>query len=108
MKAIRKERVADLKAEKERLESLSREKQHADRLRQRINDLTNDITQKEIQHEEMKKEYDALVIANKRFYDSATKFREMFLQLEALQKKEKELEDEIRLMRGTVHEIPGI
>jgi len=55
IKALRKDRVADLKAEKERLESLSREKQHADKLRKRISDLASTIATKEIDYEQTKR-----------------------------------------------------
>ena len=58
IKALRKDRVAELKAEKERLESLSREKQHADKLRARLSDLTATIATKEIVYEQTKKEHE--------------------------------------------------
>ncbi|KIJ61131.1 hypothetical protein HYDPIDRAFT_57502, partial [Hydnomerulius pinastri MD-312] len=52
IKSLRKDRVADLKADKERLESLSKEKAHADKLRARVVELNSSITSKQLQYEE--------------------------------------------------------
>ena len=84
IKALRKDRVADLKAEKERLESLSKEKIHADKLKTRISDLTSTISSKQIEYEETKSRYHDLVKANARFYESATKFRETYMKVDSL------------------------
>ena len=46
-------RVADLKADKEHLESLSKEKAHADKLRARIVELNNTITSKQLQYDDI-------------------------------------------------------
>ena len=43
IKALRKDRVAELKVEKERLEGLAREKRHADKLKKSMADLTANI-----------------------------------------------------------------
>lgn len=97
IKALRKERVADLKVDKERLESLSREKSHADKLKARSNDLQSSIAVKEIRHEKLREECDHLIATNKRFYESATKFREKYIEIEHLQadveRYTKDLED---------------
>lgn len=89
--------MAELKAEKERLDSLSREKSHADKLRARISDLAATIASKEVAYEETKKEYDNLVVSNAQYYESSTRFREMYVKIENLQEKkeryQKELED---------------
>ncbi|KAG5219767.1 DNA repair protein [Salix suchowensis] len=82
IKSLRKDRAADLKAEKEHLESLSREKTHADKLKGCIADLNTTIASKEVYHDEVKREFDELVIANQKFYDYATKFREARYQEE--------------------------
>ena len=49
IKSLRKDRVAELKADKERLESLAKEKTHANKLRGRIGDLNTTITAKQMQ-----------------------------------------------------------
>ena len=82
---MRKERVAELKVDKERLESLAREKAHADKLKARINELQSSIAVKEMRHEKLRAECDQLIASNKRFYESATKFREKYIEIEHLQ-----------------------
>ena len=61
IKTLRKDRVSELKTDKERLESLSREKGHADKLRARIADLTSSIALKEIEHGKLGEECEKLV-----------------------------------------------
>ena len=78
--------MADLKAEKERLELVSHQKGHADKLKGRITDLQNEISTRELMHEETKRDYEILVAANQKFYDSATKFRETYTRVENLEK----------------------
>lgn len=107
IKALRKDRVAELKAEKERLESLSREKSHADKLRNRITDLSAEIATKEIEFEDTKKQYDAIVLANAQFYDHSTKFREMFVKIENLVEQKKRYEKELEEGRVNVPEMKG-
>jgi DNA repair protein RAD50 len=107
IKALRKDRVAELKAEKERLDSLSREKSHADKLKGRISDLNSSIATKEVEYEEMKKKYDAIVTANQQFYEYATKFRELYLKVENLQEKKGRYEVELADAKENVHELEG-
>ena len=99
--------MADLKAEKERLEGLAREKAHADKLRSRVSDLTGAIANKEVEYDETKAEYDLLVAANQKFYDSATKFRETFVKVESLQVQKKRYQDDLDNARETLQEMSG-
>ncbi|TFY73425.1 hypothetical protein EWM64_g10589, partial [Hericium alpestre] len=69
IKSLRKDRMAELKAEKERLESLSREKTHADKLKSRISDLNATIAAREVEFDETKHLYEQLALANAKFYD---------------------------------------
>ncbi|KII86927.1 hypothetical protein PLICRDRAFT_665598 [Plicaturopsis crispa FD-325 SS-3] len=107
IKALRKDRVAELKAEKERLESLAREKAHADKLKGRIADINSDIAAKEIEHEEAKKTYEALVVSNQRFQDLATKFREMYVRVQSLQEKQARFQSELDDAKVNVQEVEG-
>ena len=107
IKSLRKDRVADLKAEKERLESLSREKAHADKLKGRISDLASNIVTKESECDSVKEKYEAIIIANKKFYESATKFRETYLQLDALTEKKKHYQEELENAKENLQEISG-
>ena len=108
IKALRKDRVADLKADKERLESLSKEKAHADKLRARTVELNNNITSKQLQYEECKAQYERLVKSNAHFYESATKFRELYVKVENLQQKKEHYQQELSEARETVQEIEGM
>jgi DNA repair protein RAD50 len=108
IKSLRKDRVSELKADKERLESLSREKAHADKLKNRIADLRSTIANKELEYEEAKKQYEALVVANQLFYDRATKFRDIYMKLETLQEQKTRYVSELEEARGVVQELEGM
>jgi DNA repair protein RAD50 len=107
IKSLRKDRLAELKAEKERLESLAREKQHADKLRARIADLTSTIATKEVEYEQTKKEYEDLVKSNAQFYDYSTKFREMYLKIGNLEERKARYEAELEEAKETTQEVEG-
>lgn len=107
IKTLRKERIAELKTDKERLDSLSREKGHADKLKARIADLTSSISLKEIDHAKLGEESDRLVQSNKQFYDSSTKFREMYVAVEFLQQNSQKLQEQIDDMKQNLQEVPG-
>ncbi|KAH7924955.1 hypothetical protein BV22DRAFT_469854 [Leucogyrophana mollusca] len=107
IKSLRKDRMADLKADKERLESLSKEKAHADKLRARIADLNTMITTKQLQYEDTKKGYEELVKNNARFYESATKFRELYVKVENLEQKKEHYQQELADAKENVQEVEG-
>jgi len=108
IKSLRKDRVAELKTDQERLESLSREKAHSDKLVKRVSDLNSTITAKELEYEEVKREYDQLVQANKKFYEQSTKFREMYLKLESLQEKKIRYEEDLANAKENLQVVPGL
>lgn len=108
IKSLRKDRVAELKAEQERLESLSREKAHSDKLVKRISDLNSTITAKELEYEEVKHEYDQLVQANRKFYEQSTKFREMYMRLESLQEKKTRYEEDLANAKENLQVVSGL
>jgi DNA repair protein RAD50 len=108
IKSLRKDRVAELKAEQERLEGFSREKDHSDKLVKRISDLNSTITAKELEYEEVKHEYDELVQANKKFYEQGTKFREMYLKLETLQEKKSRHEEDLASAKENLQVVSGL
>jgi DNA repair protein RAD50 len=87
IKSLRKDRIAELKAEKERLESLQREKQHADKLKTKISDLSATISRKEIEYESLVNAHDEQLTSNKHFYDNGHRFRESYQHLQNLQEK---------------------
>ncbi|THU87035.1 hypothetical protein K435DRAFT_867671 [Dendrothele bispora CBS 962.96] len=95
IKALRKDRVAELKAEKAQLEGLAREKAHADKLRSRITELNATIASKEIEYDERKREYDTVVEANARLYEWSTTFRELFTKVAGLEDKKKDYQADL-------------
>ncbi|KNZ73056.1 DNA repair protein RAD50 [Termitomyces sp. J132] len=107
IKSLRKDRIADLKAENERLQSLAREKAHADKLRERISQLNATIAEKQVEYEQTKKEYEVIVEANQKFYDYATKFRELFVKYEALDGKKARLHADLDEAKLNLQEIVG-
>lgn len=108
IKTLRKERVADLKAEKEHLEGLRREKGHADKLRKTVSDLNSTIASKEIEYDETKKSYDEIVVANTKFYEYSLKFREVFSEADSSTKNMKVLEEQLRDAKMNLQsELPG-
>lgn len=108
IKSLRKERVADQKAEKERLESLSKEKTHADKLLKRITDINASITAKQAEYEEIKKEYDNVCVANRKFHDQASHFREIYIKQEQLTIRKNELLQELEDMKVDLKEMQGL
>ncbi|KAF7288559.1 AAA-23 domain-containing protein [Mycena chlorophos] len=106
IKSLRKERVAELKAEKERLEGLAREKSHSDKLRGRINNLKDEIAQKEANYQDTKDKYDELVRANAKFLESATSFKTIYIQLEAIEKNIERLQEDLDGAKSSIQEMP--
>ncbi|KAN0123479.1 P-loop containing nucleoside triphosphate hydrolase protein [Russula decolorans] len=105
IKALRKERVAELKTEKERLESVAREKGHADKLRTKISDMNAAIAKKEVEYQEAKTLYEALARSNRKFEEGATKFREIYIKVESLEKERQKYQEELAELRPNVQEI---
>ncbi|KZT12123.1 uncharacterized protein LAESUDRAFT_167286 [Laetiporus sulphureus 93-53] len=108
IKALRKDRVAELKVEKERLESLATEKVHADKLRKRLSEARSTVSEKTMEYEELKQKYEELVKANARFYDSATKFRETYMKVDALNDQKTRYQKELDDARENVRELDGM
>ena len=96
-----------MKADKERLEALAREKAHSDKLRGRASDLQSDIAIKEQRHEDLRRECDELILANKRFYESSLKFREQYVRIDANQKDQNRLQSELNDVLQHVQELSG-
>jgi DNA repair protein RAD50 len=107
IKALRKDRVAELKAEKVRLEGLATEKANSDKLKRRISDLNATIAAKEVKYEETKKQYEALVISNTKLYDMASKFREMYMAVKMLEEKLQRYKDDLAIAKENVQAIEG-
>lgn len=101
--------MAELKADKERLESVHREKLHADKLKSRASDLRATISAKEIEHETLRIEVETMAKENKNFYEKATKFQETYVKAEAAQDRQRHLEDDYKstVASGTIKILDG-
>ncbi|KAF9013278.1 hypothetical protein BDQ17DRAFT_1386857 [Cyathus striatus] len=97
IKGLRKDRTAELKAEKERLLSLQREKQHSDKLKGRVTELNSTIASKEVEYEETKTQYQAVAEANLKFQEHAT----------SLEEKKSRLQSDLAEAKLNLQEIPG-
>ncbi|KAH9891681.1 hypothetical protein C8Q73DRAFT_746760 [Cubamyces lactineus] len=107
IKALRKERMADLKAESERLESLAREKAHADKLKARIAEMNSLIAARNAEYEELRAAYDQQVRSNQHLNDTGSKFREIYVKVDQLNQRKEQYKEELNLARENLQEIPG-
>ncbi|KAK2465331.1 hypothetical protein APHAL10511_002685 [Amanita phalloides] len=94
IKTLRKERMSELNAEKERLVGLSREKAHADKLKNRVAELKSTIAAKEVDYEQAKNQHDGLAEANRKFYEYSSRFREIYVKVASLEEKEQRLRND--------------
>lgn len=107
IKSLRKDRVAELKTDKERLDGLSREKNHADKLKARIADLNQEIAAKEVEHDDTKKAYDELVVSNLKFFEYATHFREVYIRVENAEENMARIQVDLDEAKVNLQEMPG-
>ncbi|KAF8631077.1 hypothetical protein AX15_002678 [Amanita polypyramis BW_CC] len=107
IKVLRKERMSELNAEKERLVGLSREKAHADKLKNRISELKSTIAAKEVEYEQVKNQHDSLAEANRKFYEYSSKFREIYVKVGSLEEKEQRLRNDREEAMLNLQAIPG-
>jgi DNA repair protein RAD50 len=107
IKGIRKERTADLKAEKERLEGLQREKAIADKLKGRIVDANSSLSTKEVEYNATVADHEQLVHKNSKFYELSHKFREVYQKVESLEKERERYKKERASAEDSMQEIPG-
>ena len=107
IKALRKDRVAELKAESERLESLAREKAHADKLKARITDMNANIAARTAEHDELRAAYEQQVRSNQILNDTGSKFREIYVKMDQLTQRKEQYQEELSLAKENLQEIPG-
>ncbi|KZO97008.1 hypothetical protein CALVIDRAFT_480520, partial [Calocera viscosa TUFC12733] len=105
IKSLRKERVSDLKAEKEKLESLKLEKNRAGKLRSQITSLQTNIGDKEAELERLTVECEQLTTSNQRFYENAVKFKETLTRVEYLTRRKEDLVKNAESLHKSIKEI---
>ncbi|KAI0771249.1 hypothetical protein BD413DRAFT_604552 [Trametes elegans] len=107
IKALRKERMADLKAETERLQSLLREKEHADKLKTRIGEMNTLIASLTSEYEQLRAAYDQQVRSNQHLNETGSKFREIYMKVDQLNQRKEQYKEELNLARENLQEITG-
>ena len=100
--------MAELKAETERLESLAREKSHADKLKDRITEMNDKIAARTAEYEELKAAYDQQVSSNQILNDTGSKFREIYVKADQLSQRRDQYKEELNLAKENLQEIEGM
>lgn len=65
------------------------------------------IASKEMEYDQLKREYEQLVTANAKFYESATKFREIYMKVDSLNDQKSRYQSELDDTRENIQEIDG-
>ncbi|KAG6822827.1 hypothetical protein H0H93_004755, partial [Arthromyces matolae] len=78
---------------------------HSDKLKERISQLNSTIAEKQVVYEQTKQEYENIVEANQKFYDYATKFRELYMKVDGLLEKKKRFETDLNDSKLNLQEI---
>jgi len=89
------------------LESLGREKAHAEKLKKNIADLRSNIAAKETEYLDLQQRFEDITMSNKRFVEQASHFREIYIRAENAHKQKTRLEEELREILTTVRELDG-
>lgn len=108
IKVLRKDRIAEFKAQKEVLNTLTHKKALAERLKRRIEEANRIITTKEVEVEQMKIAYDEIHISNIKFYQYATRFREQYIAVQLLEEQKSKSKTQLSDMKMIMKtELPG-
>lgn len=72
-----------------------------------MSDMASNIAEKEIERDQLNEKYNEVVAANAKFLETATKFRETFVKVEALEEKKRRYQEELDNARENLQEIAG-
>lgn len=90
------------------MKSFKVSKDRADKLRIRMKELNSDIAAKEVAYETARDQHQEAAESNRKFYEYGTKFREIYLKVEALEEKKNDKQRDLEEARdGTYHELSG-
>ena len=70
--------------------------------------MNANIASKEVEFQEAKKLYEALSRSNRKFEEGATKFREIYIRVENLEKEKEKYQEELAELRPNVEETNGM
>ncbi|CDW98187.1 hypothetical protein [Sporisorium scitamineum] len=105
IKSLRKDRTVQLKVDKAALEGLKVDKDRADTLRTKLTHLQADLAQKEAKLEDLNEEIRVKTLQNSKFYDEATRFREIVSRAETLEEKERLHKENMDALQATMTPI---
>ncbi|SNX82468.1 probable RAD50 - DNA repair protein [Melanopsichium pennsylvanicum] len=105
IKSLRKDRTNQLKVDKAALEGLKVDKDRADTIKTKLTHLQADLAQKEAKLEDLNEEIRVKTVQNSKFYDEATRFREIVNRAETLEEKEKLHKENMEALQATMTPI---
>jgi len=105
IKTLRKDRVAELAAEREVLKALDNDNKRAKTLRERIANLQDAIAAKDARREEAESQHAAIAAANRNLQKTADAFRQTYLRYEGLEKELVKLNERLANAKLSVKEI---
>jgi DNA repair protein RAD50 len=69
--------------------------------------MNANIASKEVKYQEAKNLHEALARSNRKFEEGATKFREIYIKVENLEKEKQRYQEELAELRANVEETNG-
>lgn len=105
IKSLRKDRTNQLKVDKAALEGLKVDKDRADTIKTKLTHLQVDLAQKEAKLEDLNEEIRIKTVQNSKFYDEATRFREIVSRAETLEEKERLHKENMDALQATMTPI---
>lgn len=105
IKSLRKDRTQQLKVDKAALEGLKVDKDRADTIKTKLTHLQADLAQKEAKLEDLNEEIRVKTVQNSKFYDEATRFREIVSRAETLEEKERLHKENMEALQASMTPI---
>ncbi|PWZ03080.1 putative RAD50-DNA repair protein [Testicularia cyperi] len=102
IKSLRKDRTNQLKVDKASLEGLRVDKERADTIKAKMALLESDLADKEARLEALNEDIRIRTVQNSKFYDEATKFREIVSRAETLEEKERLHRENMAALEATM------
>nr|WJN25009.1 DNA repair protein [Farysia itapuensis] len=102
IKSLRKDRANVLKVDKASLEGLKVDKDRADTIKTKLVRLQSDLADKEAALQELNETIRVKTVQNSKFYDEATKFREIVNRAETLEEKERLHKENMSALQATM------
>ncbi|EPQ30278.1 uncharacterized protein PFL1_02394 [Pseudozyma flocculosa PF-1] len=102
IKSLRKERTVQLKVDNAALEGLKTDKDRADAIKTKLHALQSQLADKEARLDDLNDEIRIKTVQNSKFYDEATKFREIVSRAETLEERERLHKENMAALEATM------